>query len=255
MPHAIEILGIRITPYSINNFIEIINENIVNRHELIQQTGVNAYTIVSLQKDNNLKTAINKSQLVNVDGMSVAWALKFLGYKNVSKASCPDIFNQLMELSVEKGFRPFFLGATPEIIDEAVKNLQIKFPKIEIAGYHHGYFNDNESAKVASLIKDSKADMLFLGISSPKKELFSEKYVDFMKVPYTFGVGGVFDILAGVTKRAPLWMQNSGLEWFYRFIQEPRRMWKRYLIGNSLFIYYVLKEKFTRNINQNQTDN
>ena len=255
MLHAIEILGIKITPYSINDFIEIINENIINRHELIQQTGVNAYTIVSLQKDNNLRTAINKSQLVNVDGMSVAWALKFLGYKNVSKASCPDIFNQLMELSVEKGFHPFFLGATPEVIDQAVKNLQVKFPKIEIAGYHHGYFTDNESANIASLIKDSKPDMLFLGISSPKKELFSEKHIDFMQVPYTFGVGGVFDIIAGITKRAPLWMQNSGLEWFYRFLQEPRRMWKRYLVTNSLFIYYVLKEKFTRRINQNPTDN
>ena len=238
--------SVKINPLTISEFIEIIEQNIICRKELIQQTGVNAYTIVSIQHDLSLRNAINKSTLVNIDGMSVVWALKFLGYKNITKASCPDIFASLIKLASEKGYRLFFLGTTPEIIDIAMQNLKNEYSALQIAGYHHGYFEIEESEKIAQLIRDSKADMLFLGISSPKKELFSDKYKEYMQVPYTFGVGGVFDILAGITKRAPVWMQKSGLEWLYRFIEEPRRMWKRYLIGNVKFIWYVFKEKMKR---------
>jgi N-acetylglucosaminyldiphosphoundecaprenol N-acetyl-beta-D-mannosaminyltransferase len=238
--------NIKLNLLTINEFITIIEQNIINRTTLIQQTSVNAYTIVCIQNDNDLREIINKSSLVNIDGMSVVWALTFLGYKNITKASCPDIFDRLIELSSEKGYKPFFLGATAEIIESAMINLQSKYPTLQIAGYHHGYFSDEESEKIAEIIRDSKADMLFLGISSPKKELFSNKYSEYMQIPYTFGVGGVFDIIAGVTKRAPMWMQKSGLEWFYRFIQEPRRMWRRYLIGNIKFIWIVMKEKFKK---------
>jgi N-acetylglucosaminyldiphosphoundecaprenol N-acetyl-beta-D-mannosaminyltransferase len=238
--------GIKMHPLTISEFVQIIEKNIISKKEQIQQTSVNAYTIVSLQNDNALRAAINKSSLVNIDGMSVVWALKVLGHKNITKASCPDIFNRLIELSSEKGYKPFFLGTTPEIIESAMINLKSKYPTLQIAGYHHGYFKDEESEKIAELIRASKADMLFLGISSPKKELFSDKYSEYMQIPYTFGVGGVFDILANVTKRAPVWMQNSGLEWLYRFIQEPRRMWRRYMIGNVKFIWIVLKEKFKK---------
>jgi N-acetylglucosaminyldiphosphoundecaprenol N-acetyl-beta-D-mannosaminyltransferase len=238
--------SLKINSLTISEFVNIIEQNIINRTTLIQQTSVNAYTIVCIQNDNDLREIINKSSLVNIDGMSVVWALTFLGYKNITKASCPDIFDRLIELSSEKGYKPFFLGATAEIIESAMINLQSKYPTLQIAGYHHGYFSDEESEKIAEIIRDSKADMLFLGISSPKKELFSNKYSEYMQIPYTFGVGGVFDIIAGVTKRAPMWMQKSGLEWFYRFIQEPRRMWRRYLIGNIKFIWIVMKEKFKK---------
>lgn len=246
MTMVIDSFGVKINSLSINDFIDIIEQNIITRTALIQQTSVNAYTIVSVQHDLALREAINKSTLVNIDGMSVVWALKFLGYKHVQKASCPDIFDRLMELAAEKGYRPFFLGTTPEILDTAIRNLKNEYPALEMAGSHHGYFNEENAEEIAKLIKESKADMLFLGISSPKKELFSDRYSAYMQVPYIFGVGGVFDILANVTKRAPRWMQNSGLEWLYRFLQEPRRMWRRYLIGNIQFVWIVIKEKFKK---------
>jgi N-acetylglucosaminyldiphosphoundecaprenol N-acetyl-beta-D-mannosaminyltransferase len=235
---------IGINTFTLNEYLEIIEKKIIDRDEIIVQTGVNAYTIVCIQKDVVLRETINKSTLVNIDGMPVAWALKFLGNIGVSKVSCPDLFNGLIKLASEKGYRPFFLGTTPEILEKAVNKLTVEYPKLQIAGSHHGFFDENDSKDIAEIIKKSNADMLFVGMTSPKKELFSEKYAQFMQVPYTFGVGGVFDIIAGKTKRAPLWMQNSGLEWFYRFIQEPQRMWRRYLIGNIKFIWIVLKEKF-----------
>ena len=246
MTKVIDSFGVKINSLSLNDFIELIEQNIITRTALIQQTSVNAYTIVSVQHDLALREAINKSTLVNIDGMSVVWALKFLGYKHVEKASCPDIFDRLMMLAAEKGYRPFFLGTTPEILDTAIRNLKNEYPALEMAGSHHGYFNEENAEEIAKLIKESKADMLFLGISSPKKELFSDRYSAYMQVPYIFGVGGVFDILANVTKRAPRWMQNSGLEWLYRFLQEPRRMWRRYLIGNVQFVWIVIKEKFKK---------
>lgn len=246
MIKVLDSFGFKINSLSINEFIDIIEQNVITRTAIIQQTSVNAYTIVSVQHDLALRTAINKSTLVNIDGMSVVWALKFLGYKHVKKASCPDIFDRLMKLASEKGYRPFFLGTTPEILVSAIQNLENTYPTLQIAGYHHGYFDEEDAEEIAKLIKESKADMLFLGISSPKKELFSDKYSAYMQVPYIFGVGGVFDILANVTKRAPRWMQNSGLEWLYRFMQEPRRMWRRYLIGNIQFVWIVIKEKFKK---------
>lgn len=238
--------GVHINPLTINEFIEIIHQKIKDKKELIQLTGINAYSIVSIQNDFELRDAINKSTLVNIDGMSVVWALNFLGYKNITKASGPDMFKALIKLAIQNGYRTYFLGTTPKIIELTVQNLINEYPTLQIAGYHHGYFKNEESDKIANQIRNSKPDILFLGITSPKKELFIDKYSDFMKVPFSFGVGGVFDIIAKVTKRAPEWMQNSGLEWLYRFFQEPRRMWKRYLIGNLKFILYILNEKMKR---------
>lgn len=242
----INAFGINFTPHTISEYVNIIDDNISNKRDLIQQTGINAHSIVCAQTDKRLEDAINRSQLVNIDGMSVVWALKLLGFKKIKKASCPDIFDQLIERACIKQYKIYFLGARPEIIEKAVFNLRSKNNNIQIVGYHHGYFNQEESLVIAQKIKDSKADMLFLGLPSPQKELFSDKYLAIMNVPYVFGVGGLFDILAKVTKRAPMLMQNIGLEWLYRFLQEPVRLWNRYTIGNMKFIYYVFKERVRR---------
>lgn len=239
----IDVFGVKITPHSISEFVQIIDENLSGKREVIIQNGINAHVITCLQQSKKIRDAINNSQLVNIDGMSVAWALKFFGYKNIVKASCPDIFDKLIELADEKGYKIFLLGAKPDTIEYVVSNLKKKYPKLEIAGYQHGYFNKGEAEEIALRIKESKADMLFLGMSSPKKELFSDKYKELIQVPYVFGVGGLFDILSGDIKRAPEWIHNNGFEWLYRLIQEPRRLWSRYTIGVLKFLFFVLKEK------------
>jgi N-acetylglucosaminyldiphosphoundecaprenol N-acetyl-beta-D-mannosaminyltransferase len=112
-----------------------------------------------------------------------------------------------------------------------------------VAGYRNGYYSVEDEQSVAEQIAASEADMLFVAITSPKKEIFLNKYKHLIKVPFIMGVGGSFDVIAGKTKRAPLWMQKAGLEWLFRVKQEPGRMWKRYLYGNSEFLYLVLREK------------
>ncbi len=244
MSEKVDFLGLKINPWGFDKFLERIEENIISRKNLQQVSSVNGAIAVYAQKNPDLKRAINNSYYVNADGMSVVWGMRFLGYKIPERASCPELFDKLMSLCEKKGYKPYFLGAKQEVIETAAKNLKQSFPDLDIAGFRNGYFSEEEEISIAEEIRDSKADMLFLGISSPKKELFVEKCLKIMNVPFTFGVGGVFDILAGKTKRAPLWMQRIGLEWFYRLMQEPKRMWKRYLYTNSMLIYYVLRTKF-----------
>ena len=226
--------------------LDHIEHNVVSRKSFMQHIVVNAAKIVHAQKDEELRKAINNSDLVNIDGKPVVWALKLLGHKVPEKVSGVDLFVELVRLAEEKGYRPYFLGAKKEVLEQMVKNLGRDYPELKIAGYRDGYFKKEDEQSVADDIKNSRSDMLFLGITSPKKEIFLDKFTKYMNVPFSMGVGGTFDIVSGKTKRAPVWMQNWGLEWFYRFLQEPKRMWKRYLVTNTLFIILVIKEFFKR---------
>ncbi|MGD9706489.1 MAG: WecB/TagA/CpsF family glycosyltransferase [Candidatus Delongbacteria bacterium] len=238
--------GLKIHPWTMRESLDHIEHNVVSRESFMQHIVVNAAKIVHAQKDEELRNAINNSDLVNIDGKPVVWALKLLGHKVPEKVSGVDLFVELVRLAEEKGYRPYFLGAKKEVLEQMVKNLGRDYPELKIAGYRDGYFKKEDEQAVADDIKKSSADMLFLGITSPKKEIFLDKFTKYMNVPFSMGVGGTFDIVSGKTKRAPVWMQNWGLEWFYRFLQEPKRMWKRYLVTNTLFIILVIKEFFKR---------
>lgn len=133
------------------------------------------------------------------------------------------------------------MGATQESLENMISIIKQKYPLIEVAGYHNGYFEDNQP--IIDEIQLVKPDILFLGFSSPK-EFWIEKYKDIVRVAFIMGVGGSFDVYSGKTKRAPKFMQEAGLEWLYRFIQEPRRMFRRYIFGNIEFTKKVIKEKF-----------
>jgi|SRR5665647_3262112 len=241
---AIHIWNIKIDTFTINQIVDIVEDNFASNRYPMQITGVNAETIVSSQNDKSLQKAINESHIVNIDGISVVIGLRLLGFKIKERAACPDIFDILLERANSKGYKIYFLGAQEEVINKMIIKLQNEYSNLKIVGFHNGYFNQENEIEIAEMIKASNADMLFLGIPSPKKEFFIRNYLNFMDVPLCFGVGGVFDIKAGIFKRAPDWMQKIGMEWFYRFVQEPRRMWKRYLIGNTKFIWAVIREKY-----------
>ena len=130
-----------------------------------------------------------------------------------------------------------------EVVKKTVEKFQHQYPRLSIAGFRNGYFSENDEPEIATVIRGSKADMLFVAISSPKKEFFLERNLAAMNVPFVMGVGGSFDIIAGKTRRAPAWMQRIGLEWFYRLINEPSRMWKRYLVSNFVFLRMLTKAK------------
>jgi N-acetylglucosaminyldiphosphoundecaprenol N-acetyl-beta-D-mannosaminyltransferase len=234
-----KILGVRVDLVSLNQSLSII-DNFISSRKTHQIVVVNVAKIVKSIKDVFLKQIIDEADLSGADGMPLVWVSKLFGKPIPGRVNGTDLMENLIERSVNKGYRIFFLGAEQEVVKKVVHIYQSKFPKLQIAGYRNGYFSPQEESSIANEIGKSKADILFVAFGTPKKEIFIKKYKDIMNVPVIHGVGGSFDVITGKTKRAPLWMQKSGLEWFFRIIQEPKRMWKRYLVTNTLFIWYLL---------------
>ena len=242
----IDFLGIPVDGLTMNETVKIIDRAVQDGDHL-NHVVLNAGKVVMMQKDHQLFNSVVSCDLINADGQSIVWAARFLGKKIPERVAGADILQELVQLANEKGYKCFFFGAKEEVVKKVVSIYQEKFGKQIIAGYRNGYYSVEEEHIIAQEIAQSGTQLLFVAITSPKKENFLHEYRDILKdVNFTMGVGGTFDVIAGVTKRAPLWMQRTGLEWFYRFLQEPKRMWKRYLVGNAKFIKLVFKEKFRK---------
>jgi len=227
--------------------LSLIDTAIKNQSQ-IHHVVVNAGKIVSMQNDAQLRESVNSSDLINADGQAVVWASKFLGKPLKERVAGVDLMANSVEMAHKNGYQIFLFGAKEEVVTEVAAIYEKKYGKQLIAGYRNGYFSKEEEPIISKEIAESGANMLFVAISSPTKENFLFNYKDLLKeVNFIMGVGGSFDVISGKTKRAPVWMQNAGLEWFYRFLQEPKRMWKRYLVGNTKFIVLVFKEKFKKN--------
>jgi len=208
----------------------------------IRHVVVNVAKLVNMQKDQALFDSVVNCDIINADGQPVVWAAKILGKKLPERVAGVDLMQNLVMLAAEKKYRVFFFGAKEEVVKKVADKYSAQYSTAIIAGYRNGYFKAEDEPLIAKQIADSKADILFVAISSPKKEIFLNKYKDLIDMPFIMGVGGSFDVVSGLVKRAPVWMQNCGLEWFYRLCQEPRRMWKRYLVTNTIFIWMLLKE-------------
>jgi N-acetylglucosaminyldiphosphoundecaprenol N-acetyl-beta-D-mannosaminyltransferase len=205
-----------------------------------QHVVVNAGKYVLMESDAGLHRIVSGCALVNADGMSVVWAGRLLGVPVPERVTGIDLMGELLAEAEARGWPVYFLGATPAVLKRFVEVVRGRFPGLSVAGSHHGYVQDDEG--VVRDIARSGARLLFVGMPSPRKEYFLDEHLPSMGPLLAVGVGGSFDVWAGVTKRAPVWMQRSGLEWLYRFAQEPSRMWRRYLIGNARFLRMVLRE-------------
>ncbi len=241
----IEIMGCMIDNLSMEETLQTIEE-FIRSGQPHQHVVVNVDKLVKASRDQELRQIINDCALVNVDGMPVVWASRLLGKPLKERVAGVDLFESLMRRSAEKGWRVFLLGAREEVISGVKQIYQQKYPGLIVAGYRNGYWKPEEEAGVVEQIRSAKADLLFVAISSPKKEQFLGRYQAEMKIPFAMGVGGTFDVAVGKVKRAPIWMQKVGLEWFYRFLQEPRRMFRRYFIEDMAFFWLLLKEALLR---------
>ena len=216
----------------------------IKAHLRLTHCVINVAKLVQMQKDGALAQAVNACDIVNVDGMGLVWGGRCLKIAIPERVTGIDLMQNLFTRAQDEKMRIFFLGATPEVLVKMVKKVQEQWPRLILAGQQDGYFRAADEISVVKKIQASSADMLFIAISSPIKELFIAQYASELTVPFIMGVGGSFDVLAGQVRRAPRWMQMSGLEWLYRLGQEPRRMWKRYLVTNSLFVWMLIKEKW-----------
>ena len=220
-------------------------DSAITLNKQIHHTVVNAGKVVLMQTDKELEKSVVEADIINADGKAIVWAANLLGLKLPERVSGIDLMEQLVMRSFEKGYKCFFFGATEEVVTKLVNIYKMQYSEDMIAGYRNGYFKKEDEDKIALQIAESGANILFVAITSPKKEIFLNTYKNKLtNVNFIMGVGGSFDVIAGKVKRAPLWMQNFGLEWFYRVVQEPKRMWKRYLVGNTKFIWLIIKEYF-----------
>ena len=242
MSKRVKFLNTYVDALTIEETLEKIKDYIDNR-VCVQHVVINAGKVNLMQENEELTKIINECPLINADGQSIVWGSKILGNPLPERVAGIDIFTELVKISAEKGYRPYFFGAKEEVVTEVVRKFKEKYPDLDVAGYRNGYFSQEESKSIAEDINKSGADILFVAFSSPMKEFWIRDHMEIMQVPFAMGVGGSFDVVAGKTTRAPKWMQKCGLEWFHRFIQEPRRMFKRYIIGNLKFVKLILDNK------------
>ena len=233
------------TPVDILTFEETVAraEQAMREKRRIVHVALNAAKLVKMRSDEELRRDVTSADIIGIDGMAISWALRVLGGPDAPRVSGVDLMMALLELSAEKGYRPFILGAKQEVLEKAMAEAQRRWPGLQFAGARNGYYGKEDEAGIVEMIRASKADCLFLAMPTPRKERFLAAYSDQLDVPFIMGVGGSVDVLAGHVSRAPLWMQKAGLEWLHRLLQEPRKMFWRYASTNSAFIFLVLQAR------------
>ncbi len=218
----------------------------IDERRYTQHVSINAAKIVALRHDPELRDVVNRCRLVNADGQSVVWASRLLGDPLPGRVAGIDLMQALIAMAAREGYGVYILGARREVLETAIHRLREMHPGLRLVGYRDGYFTDEESPDVAAAIRDSGAQILFVAMSSPRKEHWLGEYGPTLNVPFVMGVGGSIDVVAGITRRAPESWQRLGFEWLYRLLQEPRRMFRRYLVTNVEFGALVVRGVITR---------
>jgi N-acetylglucosaminyldiphosphoundecaprenol N-acetyl-beta-D-mannosaminyltransferase len=236
------LFGLPISAMTMTDVVDMCQDALRSRRRMLIGV-VNAAKIVKLRQDELLRSSLLACDVLLADGQSVVWASRLLGQALPERVAGIDLFQQLLALADREQHSVYFLGARREVLGAMQADVTRRFPHLTVAGSRDGYFEAGQSATVADDIRRSAADMLFLGMTSPKKEIFLGTYGDSLGIPVLHGVGGSFDVLAGITKRAPVRWQRLGLEWLYRLLQEPARLSRRYLTTNSTFVWLTLKER------------
>lgn len=237
------LFGIPILAVRMQDALDIVH-TAITRRESLQIGVVNAAKVVNMYRNPALGEDVLSSDAIFADGASVVWASHLLGATLPERIAGIDLMMEMLANGDQHGYRVYLLGASEEVNAKVAKNIAHDYPGVVVAGRRNGYFKEHEEEAIANDIAAAKADILLVAITSPKKEQFLARWSSKINIPVCHGVGGSFDVYSGKVKRAPLAWQRLGLEWLYRLLQEPGRMWKRYLVTNSLFCWLVVKELF-----------
>ena len=241
-PAPREFLGVRAHPVTLRAAVEQCAAAI-DTAKPISVGVINAAKIVKMVTDDALRQSVLGSDLIIADGQAVVWASRALGKGLPERVAGIDLFEALLAEGNTRKWSVFLFGARQDVLDEVVRRINEKHPDLHVAGARNGYFDASEQGDIADQIKASGAQLLFVGITSPKKEIFLDNFGNCTGTLVRHGVGGSFDVMAGKVTRAPRWMQKMGLEWLHRVFQEPGRMWKRYAVTNTIFIWMMCRER------------
>ncbi len=209
-------------------------------------TYSNVHVIVESIKNSQLQKVVNNAAIASPDGMPLVVIGKILGAKIMQKCSGPDMMINIIKGGLDKGYKHYFFGNTEEVLDELTEKLYNKYPNIQIVGSYSPPFrklSEHENSDIIKRINEVEPDCIWVSLGAPKQEIWMAEQLKDLKKGIMFGVGAAFNFITGDAKRAPLWMQKSGLEWLYRLLSEPQRLWKRYLTTNMKFLFYLLTKK------------
>ncbi|MBQ7723941.1 MAG: WecB/TagA/CpsF family glycosyltransferase [Selenomonadaceae bacterium] len=245
MVERVEILGVKVDAVTMAQAVERVEDLIAEKNSSIVATA-NAEMLLNATHDAELKKILNAASLVVPDGAGTVWAARHLGKQMPERVAGFDLVQELMKIAPARGIKFFLFGAAPGIADKAKLKAETLYPGIKIVGTRNGYFKPADETEIISQIKNSQPDILLAALGVPKQEKWLFKYRDELKIPVSIGVGGTFDVMAGVVKRAPLWMQKARLEWLFRAMLQPSRAGR--LIALPKFVWKVHQQKLgTRN--------
>lgn len=243
VPKTVRLFGLNIRAETVAEAIDAIDARIAGGRPALQ-LSVNALKVSQMARDEQFRRLAESFDVVHADGASVVWASKLLRRPLPGRVPGIDLMEGLAALAERRGYRPFLLGAKREVVDACAARLQERHPHLKLAGWRDGYWNPDDDEAVARDVRNAHPDMLFVALPSPRKELFLIHRRAELGVPFAMGVGGSFDVVAGLVRRAPPAWRRSGFEWAFRLLQEPRRLWRRYLFTNTHFVWLTIKEIF-----------
>lgn len=241
----INILNTTIDVLTMKETIDLVEKYITTKTPL-HLMGVNADKINEVNANELMSEIVNKCGVINADGASVVLASKYLKKPLPERVAGIDLMMNLVELADQKSYKIFLLGAKEEVVKKTKEKLIQKYSKLNIVGIRNGYFKEADWEMVSEQIEKTNPDLVFVGITSPIKEYLIEYLQNKGHKEVFMGVGGSFDVISGNIPRAPLWMQKMNLEWLFRMLQEPKRLFKRYFVGNTKFINAVIHEKIRK---------
>jgi len=243
----VTICGIEIDEYSFDEVVEAIAHHALTSSEPKYVVTPNAHHIVTLQNDDHFREIYQHAFLSVPDGVPLLWAAKFLGKPLQGRVNGTDLFERLCAVAAEKQLKVFLLGGRPGAADSAAQILKNRHPDLEIVGNYcppYGFETDQtELEQINSTIKEVAPHILFVGLGAPKQENWIYANHQAVGVPISVGIGVSFELVSGMVTRAPKLMQKTGLEWFFRLLIEPRRLWRRYVVGNTLFVLLVIRQR------------
>jgi N-acetylglucosaminyldiphosphoundecaprenol N-acetyl-beta-D-mannosaminyltransferase len=246
-----DFLGVPIDCLTFAETIAAADRAIQSRQPL-QHVCINVAKFIAMRTNMELDRDVRSSDIVSIDGAGVAWAARLLGIGVPERVAGIDLMQGLIGLCAANAYRPYFLGVRPDVLRTALANIHRRFPQLQLAGSRDGYFGPEQEGDVVAGIRSSRADCLFIGMPTPRKERLLARHRRDFDVPFIMGVGGAFDVLAGQVRRAPKPVQGIGLEWLFRAVQEPLRLGPRYLRTNAAFAAVMARALTLRFLNQHR---
>ncbi len=242
MPERVEVMGVPIDPLTMQQTVERARQ-LALEGSFAHLVGVNADKYLQMRDDPYIDEVVRNCEVVNADGASIVMAARSLGAEVPERVTGIDLMMELCERVEREDIGIYLLGAKPEVVERTASALFERFPELSIVGIRDGYFAEGDYDAVGRAIEESGASIVFVGITSPKKEQLIEHFRAQGLHGVFIGVGGSFDVVSGSIPRAPRWMQEAHLEWLFRMAKEPRRLFKRYLVGNARFMATLGRER------------